>query len=176
MNGIWRHTVVAAILAIVLVTGSLGAMQGKQIGLAVEPSIFGGDDAINAFLHLNDEWAMKPGFSYALTRVDGETTSSGFTLRTALDYYLTPDAEASPYFGVDVGLFERETFGPDTEAENQLLTFLAPRAGAHVVRPAVFFWIFSAISSINLTLSCVYICAGSPGARCVTGTNDRHIT
>jgi hypothetical protein len=120
-------------LAFVLVTGSLGAMQGRQIGLAVEPSIFGGDDAITAIIHLNDEWAVKPGLSYALTRVDGETTSSGFTLRTAVDYYLTPAAEASPYFGIDVGLFERETFGPDTEAENQFLTFLAPRAGAQVM-------------------------------------------
>ncbi len=133
MNRFWSRALVVSAVLLMTIVGPIVAMQGNQVGLAVEPSIFGGDDSINAVIHLNEEWAIKPGFSYSLTRVDGETTSSEFTLRTAVDYYLDSSAQASPFFGIDIGLFERETFGPDTESDNQFLTFLAPRAGAQVM-------------------------------------------
>ncbi|MFP4511035.1 MAG: hypothetical protein ACLFNQ_13010 [Spirochaetaceae bacterium] len=127
-----RKLILSLVLCVVTVA-SLDAMQGRQIGLAVEPSIFGGDDAMNAFIHLNEEWAIKPGIAYSLIREDGVTTSSVFTLRSAIDYYLTPAAQASPYVGLDLGLWERRNDGPDAEATNSVLTFIAPRGGAQVM-------------------------------------------
>ncbi|TVQ27994.1 MAG: hypothetical protein EA383_01520 [Spirochaetaceae bacterium] len=113
--------------------GSLSAMQGNRFGLAVQPSIFGSDSAVSAFVHVSDEFALKPNITYRLVRVDGETTSSLFRLGTAVDYYLAPQAQASPYIGIDLGIFERVIPGVDNDADLSILTYLAPRVGAQVM-------------------------------------------
>ncbi len=128
------------ILIVLIGAGMVGlcspifAMQGNRVGLAVEPSIFGLSPSILGFFHVTDEIAVKPRIALSVNRSEGETESSFFLLGTAVDYYLTPEAQASPYFGIDVGLLERTYPGeePDT-ADTRFLTYLAPRVGAQVM-------------------------------------------
>lgn len=110
------------------------AMQGNRVGLAVEPSIFGSSPSILGFVHLTEEIALKPRMALSLNRVEGETETSRFLLGSAVDYYMFPDAQASPYFGIDIGLVERTFPGevPDS-ADTRFLTYLAPRVGAQVM-------------------------------------------
>lgn len=133
MNRFWSRALVVSAVLLVTIAAPIVAMQGNQAGLAVEPDIFGGDSSINVFIHLNEEWAIKPGVFYTFARESGDTIGSAFGLNLAVDYYLSADSQASPYFGVDVGLFERLNGGAADEATNSVLTYIAPRGGAQVM-------------------------------------------